>query len=544
MASIMFLGLSFGLAGVAGPTAPPDAAALVRQVREREAWIERLDSIRIRAVQDWVRTPKGIEHGRRQFERKNQGGRWKDDPDLRTRVKCVVELAYDRARIRLRVKDEGYSDDLRVWDGKRFFLQNRYADWPGLRPDQDGTLISRDAKNWLAWLIWTNFACFRGGPHVFWWHGPEDRAEIERMAARPEDFAYEGTAEFHGVTCHVVSHWDSWTTLFIEVDGGRLQGIRSGALTTPKLKRSILELVRETGRQVADEADLERQSASITAEERAKMGRLGAGRMTRLIDPIHEFRLSLNKEVAPGCRLPLVQSVRFFEVGGDGLPFESQHEELKIVEVKVNAPLPESLFFVEIPEGERIVDQTAQPPLTYRHKAKTGPQEWPPILAEARKKARRAPAREKRQAALVGRPAADFPAGSTWLDGKCITLKGLAGKVIVLSFWAEWSGPCRGELPALNALHRKRPDDLVVIGVHPPGSSPEEIRKAAKELAIDYPVCIDVPGSQSFSSWGALHEAYGVDHVPHVVVIDRQGKVAATGAAGDMTALASKLVVR
>jgi hypothetical protein len=83
-----------------------------------------------------------------------------------------------------------------------------------------------------------------------------------------------------------------------------------------------------------------------------------------------------------------------------------------------------------------------------------------------------------------------------------------------------------------------------VIGVHVPGSSLEEIRKAAKELAIGYPVCIDVPGSRSFSSWGALHEAHGVDHVPHVVVIDRQGKVAATGAVGDMTAMASELVDR
>ena len=99
-------------------------------------------------------------------------------------------------------------------------------------------------------------------------------------------------------------------------------------------------------------------------------------------------------------------------------------------------------------------------------------------------------------------------------------------------------------LPALNDLHRKRLDDLVVIGVHPPGSSLEEVRKAAKEQAIDYPVCIDVPGPQSFSSWGALHEAYDVDHVPHVVVIDRQGKVAATGAAGDMTSIAWELADR
>ena len=152
-----------------------------------------------------------------------------------------------------------------------------------------------------------------------------------------------------------MSHWDSWTSLFIGVDGGRLHGIRSGALTTPRFKRSILELLREMGRQVADEADMERQAASITAEERAKMARLGAVRMTRLIDPIHEFRFSLNKEIAPGCRLPLVQSVRFFEVGDDGQPFESQSHELKIVEVKVNEPLPDKLFVVEIREGSGSV---------------------------------------------------------------------------------------------------------------------------------------------------------------------------------------------
>jgi thiol-disulfide isomerase/thioredoxin len=537
MVWIISLGLGVVLVGAMGTrAAPPDAAALVRQVREREAWIERVESIRVRAVQEWERTPKGIAHGRRQFERQNPGGRWQEDPNLRARCTWVIEQAYDRRRIRLRVKDEGYSDDLRVWDGKLFFLQNRYADWPGLRPDQDGTLVSRDGASWLSSLVWSNFSCFRAGLHAFWWYRPEERAEIEGWTPRPEDFAYEGTVEFHGFPCHVVSHWDSWTSLFIGVDDGRLHGIRSGALDTAKTKRSILGLLREAGRNVADEADLGRPSASITGEELAKMTRLGAARMTRLIDPVFEYRLSLNKEVAPGCRLPLVQAVRFFEVGDDGKAFEQQYNELKIVEIKVNEPMPDDLFVVDVPEGERIVDPTFQPTLTYRHEPKRSPAEWSTIITEARKKARRDPAREKKQAALVGRAAVDFPAGATWLDGRAISLESLKGKVVVLVFWAEWSGPCRGELPAIADLHRKRPDDLVVIGVHPPGSSPEEVRKAARDLAIEYPVCIDAPGRQSFSSSGELHEAYGVDHVPHVVVIDRRGKIAASGAVGDMVA--------
>src|SRR5262245_54658747 len=106
--SIVFLG------AVSARAEHPDAAAPVPQVREQEAWIERVESLRIRAVQEWERTPRGIAHGRRQFERQNPGGRWQDDPNLRARCTWVIEQAYDRRRIRIRVKDEGYSDDLRV----------------------------------------------------------------------------------------------------------------------------------------------------------------------------------------------------------------------------------------------------------------------------------------------------------------------------------------------------------------------------------------------------------------------------------------------
>ena len=139
------------------------------------------------------------------------------------------------------------------------------------------------------------------------------------MTPKPEDFAYEGKADFHGFECHVVSHWDSWTTLFIGVVDGRLHGIRLGAQTTEKLKRSLDELLREAGH----------QAGTITDEEKARMKRLGAARMTHLIDPCWEYRLSLHKEIAPGCRLPLVQAIRFFKVDENGDAFESQSSELQ-----------------------------------------------------------------------------------------------------------------------------------------------------------------------------------------------------------------------
>ena len=38
-------------------------------------------------------------------------------------------------------------------------------------------------------------------------------------------------------------------------------------------------------------------------------------------------------------------------------------------------------------------------------------------------------------------------------DGKRLHLSDLRGQVIVLNYWATWCGPCRSELPLLNAYY-------------------------------------------------------------------------------------------
>jgi len=66
-----------------------------------------------------------------------------------------------------------------------------------------------------------------------------------------------------------------------------------------------------------------------------------------------------------------------------------------------------------------------------------------------------------------------LPAGSqatpfalTGLDGKVVKSSELAGKVVLVNFWATWCGPCKEEMPALARLqHQLDPSRFVLLTI-------------------------------------------------------------------------------
>ena len=93
----------------------------------------------------------------------------------------------------------------------------------------------------------------------------------------------------------------------------------------------------------------------------------------------------------------------------------------------------------------------------------------------------------------------------------------LAGKAVVVNFWASWCEPCAEEARALDEVWRKyRSRGLVVLGVDARDFD-GDARRFARKYGMSYPIVHDGPGK--------LLEPYGVTGFPETFFVDRRGKV-------------------
>jgi cytochrome c biogenesis protein CcdA/thiol-disulfide isomerase/thioredoxin len=109
-----------------------------------------------------------------------------------------------------------------------------------------------------------------------------------------------------------------------------------------------------------------------------------------------------------------------------------------------------------------------------------------------------------------------------WLNSPPLTIEALRGKVVLVDFWTYSCINCLRAIPYVRAWAEKyRSEGLVVIGVHAPEFAFEKnvdnVRKAIKDLKIDYPVAID----NDYAIWRAFDNQYWPAHY----FIDAQGRI-------------------
>jgi peroxiredoxin len=117
----------------------------------------------------------------------------------------------------------------------------------------------------------------------------------------------------------------------------------------------------------------------------------------------------------------------------------------------------------------------------------------------------------------IGQPAPDFT--TTSLTGEPLALAKLRGRVVVLSFFATWCGPCKEELPHVQKelWQALRAKGLVVIGIDRE-EAPAVIAPFVQKMGLTFAIAAD-PGRQ-------IYGRYATAYIPRTYVIAPDGAIA------------------
>jgi thiol-disulfide isomerase/thioredoxin len=117
---------------------------------------------------------------------------------------------------------------------------------------------------------------------------------------------------------------------------------------------------------------------------------------------------------------------------------------------------------------------------------------------------------------------ASLERANEWLNSPPLTASALRGKVVLVDFWTYTCINWLRTLPYVRAWQEKyRDQGLVVIGVHSPEFSFEKnidnVRRAVKDLRVDYPVAVD----SEHVIWRSFRNQYW----PALYFVGAQGRV-------------------
>jgi thiol-disulfide isomerase/thioredoxin len=104
---------------------------------------------------------------------------------------------------------------------------------------------------------------------------------------------------------------------------------------------------------------------------------------------------------------------------------------------------------------------------------------------------------------------------ATDLNGRVWTSADLAGKVVVLNFWATWCPPCKEEMPSLQMLHDISDSQTLVLAanVNEPAA---RVARYAQSTGLSLPILLDTKSDMA--------RRFGVNAFPTTVLIGPDGQ--------------------
>ena len=101
-------------------------------------------------------------------------------------------------------------------------------------------------------------------------------------------------------------------------------------------------------------------------------------------------------------------------------------------------------------------------------------------------------------------------------NGDQVTLGDFRGRPLLVNLWATWCGPCKIEMPSLDALAVRHADKLQVMAVS---------QDSSRKLAADYMAANGFKLLQPYLDTKlALGEGFATGQVPTTVLYDKTGK--------------------
>lgn len=106
------------------------------------------------------------------------------------------------------------------------------------------------------------------------------------------------------------------------------------------------------------------------------------------------------------------------------------------------------------------------------------------------------------------------------LSGQEIAFEDYVGEVVLVNIWATWCGPCRVEMPPIQAAFRRYRDrgfTVLAISIDQGPGYEGKVAAFAEEYGLEFPILLDPEGRVS--------EVLRTVGVPETFVLNREGRI-------------------